>query len=81
MEQSLLLAECISAGWGLLVMKLMLHFDEDCVGSFHFDGKTSQCIHMLYIMCQSNGSCWCVTARGTFCFLSLGISVIYMALF
>jgi hypothetical protein len=80
-EWSLPLAECISAGGGgLLVIKLMLHFDEDCWKS-HFDDKTSQYIHMLCIMCQSNGSCWCVTARGTFCFLSLGISIIYMALF
>lgn len=34
---------------------------------------------MLY-MCQSNDSCWCISARGTICFLSLGISIIYVAL-
>jgi hypothetical protein len=42
---------------------------------------SEQYIHMLYIMCQNNGRCWCVTARCIFCFLSLGISIIYMALF
>lgn len=36
-------------------------------------------ILMVY-MCQSNDSCWCISARGTICFLSLGISIIYMAL-
>ena len=61
-EWSLPLAEYISAGGELLVIKLMLHFDEDCVGSFHFDDKTSQYIHLICIMCQSNGS-WCPCKR------------------
>jgi hypothetical protein len=33
----------------------------------------------LLYMCQRSGSCWFITSRGTFCFLSLGISIIYMA--